>query len=69
MKWMKFCAKRLLIKQLSLSLNKGQGLNSGEGGEVTEGEVSMERSKGVREEGGKDHYQMMDFATVQCINP
>lgn len=51
MKWMKFCAKRLLIKQLSLSLNKGQGLNSGEGGEVTEGEVSMERSKEVRGRG------------------
>lgn len=48
MKWMKFCAKRLLIKQLCLPLNKGHGLNSGEGGEVTGGEVSMERSKEVR---------------------
>lgn len=34
------------------TLNKGHGLNSGEGGEVTGGEVSMERSKEVRWGGG-----------------
>lgn len=37
-----------------------------EEGEVTGSEVSMERSKEVRGSGeGKDHYQMMDVATME----
>lgn len=39
--------KRLLIKWLFLPLNEEHGPNSGEGGVVRGGEVSMERSKEV----------------------